>query len=388
MLHVIRRPIVADFLVLSVAFYALLCWARAARAMRIALVIVGLRVLSLLARRLDLVVTSWVLDAFAVLAILVLLLIFQPELRRAMMQLDSTLKLWPRPVVVGAPTSQAIASAAFRLARCQLGALMVITRRDSIGALLEGGVAIGAEPSSELLEAIFQKVSPLHDGAAIITGDQLLKANVVLPLTKRHGIPTSYGTRHRAAVGLAESCDALVVAVSEERSEVTLMEGVRICHMDDPEHLAMALEGNWSRPHESIGSRLRRFFIKDLRLKFAAFGLAGVICGMSFLAAGTTIRTFSIPIEFNNVPSGMEVTSQSADTLEIQVRANPWIIDSIDLGRVVGRFDLGQSQPGWHALQVQQNSLDLPPGIAVDRITPRTIRVQVAPYAVQSSQSK
>jgi len=129
------------------------------------------------------------------------------------------------------------------------------------------------------------------------------------------------------------------------------MEGVRICHMDDPEHLAMALEGNWSRPHESIGSRLRRFFIKDLRLKFAAFGLAGVICGMSFLAAGTTIRTFSIPIEFNNVPSGMEVTSQSADTLEIQVRANPWIIDSIDLGRVVGRFDLGQSQPGWHALQ-------------------------------------
>ncbi|MGA3127998.1 MAG: hypothetical protein ABSD13_14920 [Candidatus Korobacteraceae bacterium] len=150
MLHVIRRPIVADFLVLSVAFYALLCWARAAHAMRIALIIVGLRALSLLARRLDLVVTSWVLDAFAVLAILVLLLIFQPELRRALMQHDSTMNLWPCPVVVGAHTSQAIASAAFRLARYQLGALLVVTRRDSIGALLKGGVPIGADTSSEL----------------------------------------------------------------------------------------------------------------------------------------------------------------------------------------------------------------------------------------------
>jgi hypothetical protein len=167
-----------------------------------------------------------------------------------------------------------------------------------------------------LLEAIFQKVSPLHDGAAIITGNRLLEANVVLPLTKRHDTPTCYGTRHRAAVGPAESCDALVVATSEERSEVTLMEGVRICHTNDPEQLAMALEGNWSRPHESIGSRLRRLFLKNLRLKFASLGLAGVICGLSFIATGTAIRTFSIPIEFNNVPSGMEVTSQSADTLK------------------------------------------------------------------------
>jgi diadenylate cyclase len=243
MLPVIRWQVVADFLVLSVAFYALLCWARSARAMRIALGIIGLRALSLLAQRLDLVITSWVLDASAVLAILVLLLIFQPELRRAFMQLDSTLKLWPRPAVVGAQTSQAIASAAFALARNQLGALLVITRRDSIGDLLEGGVAIGADTSSELIEAIFQKVSPLHDGAAIITGDRLLKTNVVLPLTKRHDLPTFYGTRHRAAVGLAERCDALVVAVSEERSQVTLMDGAGIFHMRDPEQFTATLNG-------------------------------------------------------------------------------------------------------------------------------------------------
>ena len=265
MLPVVRWQIIADFLVLTVAFYALLRWARSARAMRIALGIVGLYALALLARRLDLVVTSWVLDASAILAILVLLLIFQPELRRAFMRLDSTLKHWPRPEVVGIQSSRAIANAAFGLARCHVGALLVITRRDSISELLEGGMAIGAIISSELLEAIFQKLSPLHDGAAIIEGDRLIRANTVLPLTQRRDVPTFYGTRHRAAIGLAERCDALVIAVSEERAEVTLMGDGKIRHMENPEQFAATLEGLLSPARESIGARLHRFFFANLR---------------------------------------------------------------------------------------------------------------------------
>jgi hypothetical protein len=138
----------------------------------------------------------------------------------------------------------------------------------------------------------------------------------------------------------------------------------------------------------SLGTRLRRFFSKNLELKFAAFGLAGVIWGMSFVAAGTTIRTLSIPIEFSNVPHGMEVASQSADTLEIQVQGSPWIMDSVNLGRFVGRFDLRQAEPGWHTLRFQKSSLDLPPGVAVDRVNPETIRIQLAPYGVQHSQGR
>jgi uncharacterized protein (TIGR00159 family) len=388
MLPVVRWHIVADFLVLTVAFYALLCWARSARAMRIALGIVGLRALALLASRLNLVVTSWVLDASAILAVLVLLLIFQPELRRTFMQLDSSLKLWPRPAATGTHTNHAIATAAFALAKYQLGALLVITRRDAIGDLLEGGVAIGAETSEELLEAIFQKVSPLHDGAVIITGNRILRAGVVLPLTKRNDMPSSYGTRHRAAVGLAERCDALVIAVSEERSEVTLMDGPTTSRIEDPEQLVATLEGLIDSTREGTAARLRRYFLKNLDLKFAAFGLAAVIWGMSFLAAGATIRTFSVPIEFSNVPEGMEVTSQSADTLDIQVQGSPWMMDSVNLSKYVGRFDLRKIQPGWHTLQFQQNTLDLPPGITVDRVTPATLRVQVAPAAAQLFRGK
>jgi hypothetical protein len=267
---------------------------------------------------------------------------------------------------------------------------MVITRRDAIGDLLEGGIALGAEISAELLEAIFQKVSPLHDGAVVITGKQLLKAGVVLPLTKRPDVPSYFGTRHRAAVGLAERCDALVVTVSEERSEVALMDGTDVQQMKDPAHLAATLDALLGPSHESLGTRLRRYFVTNLDLKFAALGLAAVIWGMSFLASGATIRTISIPIEFSNVPPGMEVVSQSADTLDVQVQGSPWIMDSVSLSKYVGRFDLRNVQPGWHTLQFQRNRLDMPPGITVDRVTPETVRVQVtsAPAGVQPSQGR
>ena len=135
-----------------------------------------------------------------------------------------------------------IAEAMFDLARDRIGALVVIVRRDAILELLEGGVALGAEISSELLKAIFQKDSPLHDGAVIIDGDRALKAGVVLPLTQRQNVASFYGTRHRAGMGLAERCDALVTVVSEERGEVSLMLGRDVRLQAGPEQLRQELE--------------------------------------------------------------------------------------------------------------------------------------------------
>ena len=207
----------------------------------------------------------------------------------------------------------------------------------------------------------------------------------MLPLTQRRDVPTFYGTRHRAAMGLAERCDALVVAVSEERAEVTLMGAGSIRHMADAAQFAAILEGLLSPARETMGARLHRFFFANLGLKFAALGLAGMFWWTSFLASGTTIRTLSVPIEFSNVPSGMEVAGQSADTLDVQVRGSPWIMDSVSLGKLVGGFDLGGLHPGWYSLRLQPRSLDLPPGIAVDRVTPETIRVQVVAIANAAS---
>jgi diadenylate cyclase len=376
-LNLIRWQTAVDFLVLAVAFYILLGWARSARALRIALGVVGLHALALLARQFDLIITSWLLDFLAILAVLLLLLVFQPELRRFFMGLDSVFRSFPLTRSVPLQHHREIATACFELAANYVGALIVIVQKDSVAELLEGGVSLGAEISSKLLKAIFQKDSPLHDGAVIVERDRISKANAVLPLTHRPDVPLFFGTRHRAAMGLAERCDALVVAVSEERGHVSLMKGKAIYQVETPAELAAAFEGGISRERPTAITRIRRILTTNIGLKLGALGLAFLIWSMSFLASGTTIRTISVPIEFRNVPGGMEIAQQSVDTIEIQVRGSPWIMDSVNLGNRIAQFNLGNLGPGWHQLALVPATLDLPPGLVVDHSTPSKVSVRL-----------
>jgi diadenylate cyclase len=373
----VRWQTAVDFLVLAVAFYVLLSWARSARALRIAIGVVGLHALALLARQLDLIITSWLLDFLAILAVVLLLLVFQPELRRVFMNLDSALRRFPLAQSTPLQHRREIAAACFDLAGACVGALIVIVGKDSVGELLEGGVSLGADVSAKLLKAIFQKESPLHDGAVIIERDRISKANAVLPLTHRPDVPLFFGTRHRAAMGIAERCDALVVAVSEERGQVSLMQGKAIRHVESPVELIETLEGLRSAEGRS-GARIRHALFSNLALKLGALGLASLIWSVSFLAAGTTIRSLSVPIEFSNVPAGMEIADQSVETVEVQVRGSPWIMDSVSLGNRIARFNLANLGPGSHKLALAPGTLDLPPGLIVDHTTPPRIVVRLA----------
>lgn len=380
MLPLLHWHIAVDFLVLAGAFYALLHWARSARALRIVLGVIGLHAGALLAQRLDLVISSWILEAAAVLAILILLLVFQPELRRAFVRLDTALKWCPKSRIDASQGNRALAAGTFQLARAGLGALIVVVRRDSIAEMVDGGVTLGAAITEELLESIFQKASPLHDGAVVVEGDWVAKASVILPLSLRQDLPGYYGTRHLAGMGLAERCDALVIVVSEERSQVVLMQGRTVQPIQDPTQLIDALQELRSRPKLKAQALLRHLFFANLGLKFAALGLAGVIWGMTFLASGTTIRTVSVPIQFTNVPMGLEIAEQSTETLQLQIRGSPWIMNSISLGDQVASFDLNRLAPGRHTLTFVPGALNLPPGLSVERVTPGEVRVRLAPF--------
>jgi diadenylate cyclase len=369
---------IVDFLVLAAAFYVLLRWAKQARALRIALGVLGLHAGALLARQFNLMITGWVLDAAAVITIVLLLVVFQPELRRAVMRVDSMLFLWPGPVILQTETYQAISEAVFELARAGLGALIVIRRRDSIDELVTRGISLGAEVSPQLLEAIFQKTSPLHDGAAIIKDDHIVATSAILPLTRREDIPSFYGTRHRAALGLAERSDAVAIVVSEERSEISLMEGRRVRRIEKGEELVRMLQLLQSRPRgKSRGLReiMSRIFVSNLRYKLAALGLAGLIWMMSFLIAGTTVTTVSVPVEFSNVPAGMQIAYQSNTRLEVQLRGSAWLMDSVSLTKLVANFDLSNAHAGRQSLRVDPGILDLPPGIVMERVSPDRLSV-------------
>ena len=308
-LILVRWQSAVDFVVLTAALYILLRWAQQARALRVALVVVGLHAAAVVARHFDLALTSWVLEGAAILTIVMLVLVFQAELRRFFMRVDSVLN-WRRQAASNlAETCQAISEAAFRLAAGSVGALIAIVRRNAVGELISDGIALDAEISPQILEAIFQKTSPVHDGAVIVHGDRLVKAGAVLPLTDRASVPTYYGTRHRAAMGLSERCDALVVVVSEERGEVTLMESRRLVRLDDAPKLAVMLERLCARPAATLSARVRQSLFSNASVKFAALGLAAAIWSTSVLSTGTTVRTVSVPVQFVSVPAGMDISA-------------------------------------------------------------------------------
>ena len=378
-LIVVRWQGVVDFVVLAAALYILLRWAQQARALRVALVVLGLHAGALVSRHFDLVLTSWVLDGAAILAIVVLLLVFQAELRRFFMRLDSLLNWRSQAASRLNETYQAIARAAFHMAGASVGALIVIVRRNAVVELVSGGITLEAAVSSEILEAIFQKTSPAHDGAVIVRGDRIVRAAAVLPLTDRERVPSYYGTRHRAAMGLSERCDALVVVVSEERGEVALMEARRIVRYDDQQKLAQTLENMCVLPAEGLAAKLRHWAFSNARVKLAALGLAAAIWSTSFLSTGTTVRTVEVPVQFVSVPAGMDISGPSTDRLEVQVRGSAWLMDSVSLTRLVASFNLGGARAGLLELPVEARNVNLPPGIVMERVSPPRVTVRLAP---------
>lgn len=380
-LNAIEWHHLVDFLVLAAACYWVVRWAKEARALRIALTTAALHAGALLTRHYDLVITSWVLDGAAVVTVVLLVVVFQTELRRALMRIDSQLRFWPRTGASLVPAHRVIAEAAFALARERAGALIVLVRKDSVTELIDGGVSIGAEVSAPLLRAVFQKTALLHDGAVIIDGGRVVRANAVLPLTQRVGVPSEYGTRHRAAMGLAERSDALVLAVSEERGEVTVMHGQNAQQIENPEELETLLQRLRTRPTEKLSTRLKRVLTARVPLKLTAAGLAAVFWGMSFLPTGTSVRIVTVPVEFSAVPDGMQIANQASPRLEIQLRGSSWLLDSMNLTRLVAHFRLNSATKGDQILRFEPGILDLPPGIVIENVSPPAISVKLVPKA-------
>jgi diadenylate cyclase len=372
-----RWQTVVDFAALAVALYFLLLWARETRALRVVFTIIGLHASARIARQFDLTITGWILDIVTVLLVVLLLFFFQPEFRQAFMRLDNLLRLGLRRAKALESGYQAVSAAAFRLAAEKIGALIVIARRDSLKELISGGIALGADISPEILTAIFRKDSPIHDGAALVEANRISRAGVVLPLTQRETVPAQYGTRHRAAMGMAERCDALVVVVSEERGEVTLMHDRQIVPARDPAGLFRLLQTLMFRPPAAFPARMRRWLFADLRYKLAAGSLAALLWAMSVLTTGATVRLASVPVEFAGVPPGMEIATKSATRLEVQLRGASWFMSSVGLTGLVARFDLKDAGAGSLTLKIGPDNLNLPPGVTVERVRPETISVRL-----------
>jgi len=211
-----------DVLIVTFAVYWLLMLIRGTRAVQI---LVGLTVLigaSLAAEVFQLLTLRLILENFLSSAVLIFIVIFQNDIRRALAQVGRGF-FRSTTTRVELQSIEEVVRGAQSLASKRIGAIVVIERETLLDDQIEAGTRVDAEVSKDLLMSIFQTSSPMHDGAVLIQQGRVAAAGCILPLTLRDDLPEGVGTRHRAAVGITEETDALVIVVSEETGAISVV---------------------------------------------------------------------------------------------------------------------------------------------------------------------
>ncbi|MEF9939786.1 MAG: diadenylate cyclase CdaA [Clostridium sp.] len=238
-----------EIAIITIVVYEVLVWIKNTRAWTLLKGILFILAFVLLAAVMELDTILWLLEKTSYIAVTAILIIFQPELRKALEQLGS------RNVLTGLfsidddkknedfseKTINELVKASFEMSKVKTGALMVIERKTPLNEIERTGIEVDGILTSQLLVNIFEHNTPLHDGAVVIRGNRVTAATCYLPLSDNMAISKDLGTRHRAAVGVSETTDSITVVVSEETGRVSVASGGQLKRISDGDELRRTL---------------------------------------------------------------------------------------------------------------------------------------------------
>ncbi len=320
-----------------------------------------------------LIVTSWAMQGITAVAALIIIVVFRNEIRSVLQAKNLRAILWGFSQKTVSSPIEIIVDSVYDLAQRRSGALIVFPGREDLEEVIQSGIRWSGLVSKEMIMSIFWHDNPVHDGAAIIKGNQVIEVGVILPLSNRKDLPSYYGTRHRAAAGLAETTDALVIVVSEERGHVVVAKGsdVRVIHQRV--ELAQILQEHVGVTTAQWG-HLRK---EKLRLSIAVVGSILVITGVwfSFTRGLETMTTFEIPIEYMNRDPKMEILDTSVNAVRLHLSGSGALIKSMQPNQVQVRIDLSKAVIGRNTFTIIPENVALPPGVFVKKVDPPVLEV-------------
>ena len=247
---------VLDILMVGLLIYWLIRVVRGTSAVNIFLGILLLYVIWIASRALGMKLLSFILGQVLGVGVVALLVIFQPEIRRFLLRISSSTTAAQKGVFkklfrharsggMASRELEELTAACRKMSETKTGALIVLRHGSALGEIIDTGDEIDAHISRRLIEHIFFKNTPLHDGAMILSEDRILAARCTLPITQRQDIPAHYGMRHRAALGIAEVSDASVIVVSEETGNISFVQENQIRTMGSITELRLAIEKSY-----------------------------------------------------------------------------------------------------------------------------------------------
>jgi diadenylate cyclase len=233
LLKQIRWQDIVDIILMSIILYRLLLIIKGTKAAHMLLGLGVLLLASLLSRYFELYTVDWLIQSFWAQIVIAIIVLFQPEIRRALAQMGETQFLKTLTSAEELRSLEEIIRATIALANRKIGGLMAIERDTSLKDFVEIGTPMDAKVSKELLLSIFHPTSPIHDGAVVIKGNRIVAAGCFLPITMIPDVNKALGTRHRAGLGLSEETDAVIIIVSEETGTISMaINGKLDTHLD------------------------------------------------------------------------------------------------------------------------------------------------------------
>jgi uncharacterized protein (TIGR00159 family) len=370
----IRIQDIADIMIMTFLLYQLYSWFRGTRAIQ---VLLGLGIVTLIyfaTRFLDLYMTSWVLQELGTVLIILIIVVFQTEIRQALYRFSLLRHILDSREETQHSQFQDIAETLFRMAAKKTGALIVFQGHESLHDLMTNGVVINSEISPQMLESIFYDGAPFHDGAALINSGRIEKAACHLPLSVSPDVPQYLGTRHRAALGLSERSDAVIIAISEERGEVSLITAGKFRRIDTPTELIMALDDLLRSDVETPRITVRQRIFSNLLPKVAL--LLGVcVFWVLITTRQGQITAVSAPVRLHSVPDGLVLLRTIPEEVTVQVKAMSSLTPPPSKLDLTADIDVSKIVEGTTALRVNHTNITAPAGMTITSVSPSTVRV-------------
>ncbi len=372
-------PEVIDILFVAVMLYTAIVWARRTRA---ALVVRGILILGsvyIIARYLDLQMTAWIFQGFFAVFLIMIVVIFQEELR----QMFERVALWSLTSRPASPLRSTTVDILVRtlvdLAKAQIGALLIIRGNDPLERHITGGIQLDGKLSEPLLKSIFDPHSPGHDGAVLIEQDRITRFAAHLPLSKDLKQLARVGTRHSAALGLAELADVLGLVVSEERGSVSIAVDSKLRHITSPQELGNVI-------HEFLEEKFpsqknHRFSLQLLREnwieKAVAIALA-IAFWYIFVPGSKTVEvSYKVPVVVENLPSDLhieEIQPAEVDATFVGPRRAFYLFDA---KRIKLTVDVSLAELGRRTFNISEQNIRYPKELTLQELSPSSLKLTV-----------
>lgn len=387
----IRIADVIDILFVATMFYTASVWVKQTRA---AFIVRGLFILVaiyIIARQVGLELTAWIFQGFFAIFLIIVVVIFQEELR----QLFERIAVWSFAAQRASPLRSETADILTRtladLARDKVGALVVVQGKDPIARHITGGIESDAKLSGPILKSIFDPHSPGHDGAVIIERDRISRFAAHLPLSKDLNQLSDVGTRHGAALGLAELTDALCLVVSEERGRISVARNSRLRAITNPQELGLELQQFLHEKYPPAAQQKwlpMQLFRENWLAKVVTVGLAIGLWYVLVPGSEKIEATYHVPVTVDNLPHDLALDSVKPDRVQATFVGPKRAFYLFDPSKLKVSVDGSLIDSGRRTFRITEQNVRFPKDLNLQDLRPTTLQISVTRLSAKNDQKK